>query len=260
MPLRVLIADDEELARQLLREFLASLPEAELAGEAADGFSAVKALAELKPDVLFLDVQMPKLNGFEVLELLEPSLDAGERPAVIFTTAYDQYALRAFDAHAVDYLLKPFSRERFLAAWECARRQRLALPAPGAEAGVSPGALAALAGEAQPQPLTRLVVKDGARIHILPLDQLLAIEAQDDYVALHTAEHAWLKKQTIAGLEARLDPARFLRVHRGWIVNLAAIVRLEPMAKDRFVLLLAGGRRVPVSRAGYERLKKILGS
>ena len=258
MPIRVLIADDEDLARRLLREFLAPLPDAEVVGEVADGFSAVKAIAELKPGVLFLDVQMPKLNGFEVLELVEPAADDLEpRPAVIFTTAYDQYALRAFDAHAVDYLLKPFSQERFLAAWDRTRRQ-MQVGAPAAPPASSGAALASLAGQAQSQPLSRLVVKDGPRIALVPLDQLLAIEAQDDYVALHTAERSWLKKQTIAGLEARLDPARFLRVHRGWIVNLAAIARLEPLAKDRFVLLLAGGRRVPVSRAGYDRLKKIL--
>ncbi len=268
MPIKVLICDDEELARQLLREFLAPIEarhEARIAGEASDGLSAVKAAGELKPDLIFLDVQMPKLNGFEVLELLEPA--AGRNvPAVIFTTAYDQYALRAFDAHAIDYLLKPFSQERFTAAWEraCERLKTQIQEGDGGDAELSASAkragarlsAAELARQAQAQPLDRLVVKDGARIAFIPLDQLMAAEAQDDYVALHTAEKTWLKKQTIASLEAQLDPGRFLRVHRGWMVNLNALARLEPLGKERFVLLLHNGLQVPVSQSGYERLRQ----
>ncbi len=269
MAIKVLICDDEDLARQLLREFLAPLEarsEVRIVGEAGDGFSAVKAAGELKPDLIFLDVQMPKLNGFEVLELLEPAAGRGA-PAVIFTTAYDQYALRAFDAHAIDYLLKPFSQERFAAAWERAgerlhgqAREGAGEPAEVERAAAARLSATELARQAQAQPLDRLVVKDGARIAFIPLEQLMAAEAQDDYVALHTAEKTWLKKQTIASLEAQLDPGRFLRVHRGWIVNLTALARLEPLGKERFVLILHNGRQVPVSQAGYERLRQFWGT
>ncbi len=270
MPIRIHIADDEELARQLLREFLAKIPEAEIIGESGDGFSAVKCINDDRPDVIFLDVQMPKLNGFEVLELLDTPEEA-RLPVVIFTTAYDQYALRAFDANAVDYLLKPFSQERFLTAWKRACQQlrlhRLSAENAGQDEAQTPTAAASaapapaeLARQARTQPLTRLVVKDGGRIALIPLEQLIAVEAQDDYVALHTAEKCLLKKQTIGSLEAGLDPASFVRVHRGWIVSLSAISRLEPMGRERYVLLLQDGRRIPVSRSGYERLRGLWGA
>lgn len=247
--MRALIVDDEELPRQLLREYLAAFPEIAIAGECSDGFAAVKACAELRPDLVFLDVQMPKLNGFEVLELLDPA------PAVIFTTAFDQYALRAFDAHAVDYLLKPFTLERFRLALE---RARLRLAAPAAGPLPPPAALAASAHGPE-NPLRRLVVRDGAKISVIPVERLVAIEAQDDYVALHTAGKSYLKKQTLASLEAALDPAQFPRVHRGWLVNLAAIARLEPYSRDSMVAVLSDGRKVPVSRTGLIRLRELLG-
>ena len=243
--MRVLIVDDEELSRQVLREYLARHPEVEIAAECANGFEAVKAAAAHKPDLLLLDVQMPKLDGFEVLELIGPGA------AVIFVTAYDTYAMRAFEVHAVDYLLKPFSAERFDAALERAR-QRVAGPTP-------PAAELAAAARAPGQHLERLVVKDGARVHVVAVEKLDYIEAQDDYVSLHSEGKQHLKQQSIAQLEAALDPARFLRIHRSYIVNLERVARIEPYSKDSRVAILSTGARLPVSRSGYARLKELLG-
>jgi two-component system LytT family response regulator len=243
--LRAVIVDDEELARGFLREMLRAHPEIEIAAECANGFEAVKAIAETAPDLLFLDVQMPKLDGFEVLELIGPG-----GPAVIFVTAYDQYAMRAFDAHAVDYLLKPFSMERFERALERAK-SRLGERRPSPEL-----AREARAPEQRPQ---RLVVKDGARVHVIPLEKLDYVEAQDDYVALHSSGKSYLKQQPIGSLEAVLDPARFVRIHRSAIVNLERLARIEPYAKESRVAILTDGTRLPVSRSGYARLLKAMG-
>ncbi|HYL35746.1 MAG TPA: protein kinase [Bryobacteraceae bacterium] len=243
--LRAIVVDDEELARNLLHEYLQSTPDIEIVTECANGFEAVKAISERQPDIVFLDVQMPKLDGFEVLELIDREV------AVIFVTAYDQYAMKAFDAHAVDYLLKPFSLDRFEKAIARAR-QRLGekLPPP-----------AELAREARPpqQYLQRIVVKDGARVHIIPADALDYAEAQDDYVSLHSQGKNYLKQQTISSLEAALDPQRFLRIHRSIIVNLERVAKIEPYAKDSRIAVLKDGTQLPVSRAGYDRLKALLG-
>ncbi len=244
-PLRAVIVDDEELARGLLREYLKSNPGIEVIAECSNGFEAVKAISEHKPDLVFLDVQMPKLDGFEVLELIDREV------AVIFVTAYDQYAMKAFDAHAVDYLLKPFNLERFEKAVERAR-QRLGrqMPAP-----------AELAREARApqQALHRIVVKDGARVHIIPVEALDYAEAQDDYVSLHSQNKSYLKQQTISSLEAALDPQKFVRIHRSFLVNLERVAKIEPYAKDSRVAVLSDGTQLPVSRAGYDRLKALLG-
>jgi two-component system LytT family response regulator len=241
--LRAVIVDDEELARGYLRELLREHPEIEIAAECANGFEAVKAIGESPPDLLFLDVQMPKLDGFEVLELIEPP------PAVIFTTAYDQYAIRAFDAHAADYLLKPFDAERFERALDRAKtRLQERRPAPDL-------ATARPAGQ-RPE---RIVVKDGTRVHVIPLDKLDYAEAQDDYVALHSGGKQYLKQQPIANLEAALDPARFVRIHRSVIVNLERVARIEPYGKESRLAILADGARLPVSRAGYARLLEAMG-
>jgi two-component system LytT family response regulator len=242
--LRVAIVDDEELARGLLREMLASHPEMEIAAECANGFEAVKAIAETRPDLLFLDIQMPKLDGFEVLELMDPG------PAVVFVTAYDQYAIRAFDAQAADYLLKPFSEERFERALERAK-SRLG------ERRAAPWDMAAARPpEQRPE---RVVVKDGTRVHVIPLEKLDYVEAQDDYVALHSGGKTYLKQQAIAAVEAALDPARFVRIHRSAIVNLERVARIEPYGKESRVAILADGSRLPVSRAGYARLLEAMG-
>ncbi len=247
---RAIIVDDEELARALLQEYVASSTGIEILAECANGFEAVKAISEKKPDLVFLDVQMPKLDGFEVLELIGPEV------AVIFVTAFDQYAMRAFDEHAVDYLLKPFSLERFQKALERARRRL------GENASSMPKTPAAteLARAARPprEFLQRIVVKDGARVHIIPIERLDYAEAQDDYVSLHSQGKSYLKEQTISSLEAALDPERFVRIHRSTIVNLERVEKIEPYAKDSRIAVLSDGAQLPVSRAGYERLRALL--
>jgi len=242
--LGALIVDDEDLARHVVCELLSSHPEIEILAECANGFEAVKAFAEQKPDLIFLDVQMPKLTGFDVLELV------GEDVSVIFTTAYDQYAMRAFEVHAVDYLLKPIGKERFEEALARAKR-RLGEKMPPAQK---------LAESARPpqQFLERIVVKDGTRVTLIPIGKLDYAEAQDDYVALASQGKKHLKQQTIASLEACLDPNCFVRVHRSYIVNLERVVRIEPYGKDSRLAILADGARLPVSRAGYARLQSLL--
>jgi len=246
--IRAMIVDDENLARQVLREYLSAHPEVEIVAECANGFEAVKNAADLRPDLIFLDIQMPKLDGFEVLELIGPA------PAVVFVTAYDVHAIRAFEVHAVDYLLKPVSAERFEAALAHAK-ERL----DGKSAPAAPGAYE-LAAAARPpaQFLDRIPVRDGANVFIIPVARLDYVEAQDDYVALASQGAKHLKQQTIASLEASLDPSRFLRIHRSYIVNLERVAKIEPYGKDSHVAVLSGGAKLPVSRAGYQRLREFL--
>jgi two-component system LytT family response regulator len=238
--LKAVIVDDEELARGYIRELLRSHPEIEIAADCANGFDAVKAVTETAPDLLFLDVQMPKLDGFEVLELIDPA----RAPVVIFVTAYDQYAMRAFDAQAVDYLLKPFDAVRFERALERARA-RLGERRPAPE--IPP-----------PTARERIVVKDGTKVHVIPVAKLDYVESQDDYVALHSEGKSYLKQQSIASVEAMLDPARFVRIHRSAIVNLERIARIEPYGKDSRLAILTDGTRLPVSRTGYARLMEVM--
>ena len=248
--LRAVIVDDEELARGLLREYLHASGGVEVVAECANGFEAVKAVAERKPDLVFLDVQMPKLDGFEVLELIDPGV------AVIFVTAFDQYAMRAFDANAVDYLLKPFSADRFKKALERVR-QRLGNPAHAAPK-IAAAELSALARPPE-QKLERIVVKDGTKVHIIPIERLDYVEAQDDYIALRSEKKNYLKQQTISSIEAQLDPKKFVRIHRSYIVNLERIARIEPYTKDSRVAVLTDGSQLPVSRSGHAKLKALLG-
>ena len=270
--LRAVIVDDEELARVLLKEQLLAAGGVEIVAECANGFEAVKAVGELHPDLLFLDIQMPKLDGFEVLELIDPP------PAVIFVTAYDQYALKAFDANAVDYLLKPFAEDRLAAALEKARALA------GTERDVDHGTegreeaslqekvssrekasfqekAARVASAARPpdRPLERIVVKDGTKVHIIPIAKLDHAEAQDDYVALHSQGKAYLKQQTISSLAEQLPERQFVRVHRSHIVNVDRIERIEPYTKDSRVVVLRDGSQLPVSRSGYGNLRALLG-
>ena len=246
--LRVVIVDDEPLARAVIREYLRAHPGVEVVAECGNGFDAVKAVAELKPDLLFLDVQMPKLSGFEVVELL------GRDVPVVFTTAYDQYALRAFDVHAVDYLLKPFNEERFAEALSRARARLTERDDQEEASGI-----AALVAERQRQgPVERVLIRDGAQVHVLPVEKIDYVEAQDDYVCFKTAGKQFLKDQTMAALEATLDPLRFVRIHRSYLLNIERIARVELYAKDSRVAILRDGTRLPVSRAGYARLSKLL--
>ncbi|HEX6101337.1 MAG TPA: response regulator [Thermoanaerobaculia bacterium] len=237
-----LIVDDEAPARALLREFLADYPQFAVAAECANGYEAVKAVAEHRPDLIFLDIQMPKLDGFEVLELLD------RKPYVVFVTAYDEYAIRAFQVHAIDYLLKPFTPARFAEvvahAEEMVRR--------GAPSNT------ATAAASVRKPLQRIAFKDGATIDVVPVQRIDYIEAQDDYVHVFARGQKHVKQQTLGELEALLDATRFIRVHRSYIVNVESLARVEPYAKDSRVALLKDGTRVPVSRAGYERLKGLL--
>jgi two-component system LytT family response regulator len=247
--LRVVIVDDEPPARGVVREFLGRHSGIEVVAECGNGFDAVKAVSELSPDLLFLDVQMPKLDGFEVLELL------GREVPVVFITAYDQYALRAFEVHAVDYLLKPFSEERFAEALE-RTRERLRSRT-GEEGSVDVDALVAQARPRQ-GPLERVLIRDGAQVHVIPVDRVDYVEAQDDYVAFKADGRQYLKDQTMAKVEESLDPARFVRIHRSYLLNITRIARVELYAKDSRVAILRDGTRLPVSRAGYARLAKLL--
>ena len=241
-----IIVDDEELARAVVAEHLASHPEIRVVASCANGFEAVKAAAETRPDLLFLDIQMPKLTGFEVLELLDP------QPTVVFITAYDQHALKAFEVHAVDYLLKPFDAERFEEALVRAK----ARCGQGSPQGPQPVQLADAARS--DWPLDRLVVKDGTKVTLIPLAKLDYVQAQDDYVLLKTAEKSHLKQQTISSLETRLDPTRFLRIHRSFIIQLDRLSRLEQTPSESWVAVLQDGSRLPVSKSGYQRLKAVL--
>ena len=243
--LRIVIVDDEPLARAVLREYAAADPQIEIVADCANGFEAVKAVADFTPDLVLLDVQMPKLDGFEVLELL------GKDQAVVFVTAYDQYALRAFEVHAIDYLLKPFSVERFQEAVERAReriRAKTAIPVDEILRDAKPRT-----GHAE-----RVLIRDGANVHVLPVDKIDYVEAQDDYVAFKTEGKQLLKDQTLASVESTLDPARFVRIHRSFILNIDRIAKVELYAKDSRMAILRDGTRLPVSRAGYARLSQLL--
>ncbi len=246
MSIRAILVDDEDLARQLLREYLSEEKDVEIVAECSNGFDAVKAIAQWKPDLAFLDVQMPKLDGFEVLELIDADL------VVVFVTAYDQYAMKAFEAAAVDYLLKPFDASRLRTALEKVRR-RLGERGPRLQA-----VELKQAARGPGQWPERIVVKDGARVHVIPIGQLEYAEAQDDYVALHSGGKSYLKQQTISSLEESLDPAKFVRVHRSFLINLECISKIEPYTKDSRLAILTGGAQVPVSRAGYLRLKEAM--
>src|SRR5712692_5898120 len=225
--LKAIIVDDEELARQIVREYLQDAPDVEVVAECANGFEAVKASVEHNPDLIFLDIQMPKLDGFEVLELID------SHAAVIFVTAFDQFAMRAFDAHAVDYLLKPFDLARMRTALDRAR-ERIASRTPVSVTAHE------LARAARPpgQMLERVVVKDGTKVHIIPMAKLDYIEAQDDYIAFRSEKKSYLKQQPISNIEAQLDPKHFVRIHRSYIVNLERIARIEPYTKDSRVAVL----------------------
>ena len=239
------IVDDEDLARRILREYLADYPEVAIAAECANGFEAVKAVSELKPDILFLDIQMPKLSGFEVLELIDPDL------AVIFVTAYDEFALRAFEVHAVDYLLKPFSKERMAEALDRAKR-RLNRK--------DPSLLPKLVAESRKTmpPLERILIRDGSKVHVIPTRKIDYVEAQDDYVCIKCEGKEFLKQETLSRLEKNLNPQLFVRIHRSYILNLDRLKKLELFTKDSRIAFLTDGTRLPVSKAGYARLKPLL--
>lgn len=244
--IKTVLIDDEPLARSIVREYLHAYPDMEIIQECNDGFEGVKAITQHKPDLIFLDIQMPKINGFEMLELIE------QPPAVIFTTAFDEYAIKAFEAHAIDYLLKPFSKDRFdkaLQKWLSQRQQH------------DGRSKAVLAQEEvrQPEERNRIVVKEAGNIRIIPVNEIQHIEAYDDYVKIYTAKEMFLKKKTMSFYERILDPAQFIRVHRSYILQLSQLTRIEPLEKDTHVALLKSGVRIPLSKSGYAKLRSVLG-
>lgn len=246
--MRVIVVDDETLARTILIEHLALVTDVEVVGQAANGFEAVKLTEELNPDLLFLDIQMPKLSGFEVLELL-----AERAPAVVFTTAYDEFALRAFEVHAVDYLLKPVEPARLTAAVEhAAERLRSRAPQPSAQE---------LAAAARPpgKRLERVLIRHEGRVHVLPLERIDYIEAQDDYLSFACGGKHLRKQQTMSELETQLDPSRFVRIHRSFILNIERLARIDLYGKDSWLAILADGSKLPMSRTGHAKLKELIG-
>jgi two-component system LytT family response regulator len=243
--LRVIVVDDEEPARRLLREYLAGIAGISIIAECGNGFEAVKAVSEHDPDLMLLDIQMPKLDGFEVVELLERDLP------IIFITAHDEHALRAFEVHAVDYLLKPYSAERLAEALDRAR-ERIARE----EDGPPLRQLAATAREEEL--LERILVRDGSDVRVIPVGEVDYVEARDDAVAIHVAGAVHLKAQRLSTLEERLDAQRFIRVHRSYILNIDRLRSIELYAKDSRIAILEGGTKVPVSRSGYSRLRELL--
>lgn len=247
--MKVIIIEDEAPAREIVKTFLNNHTDVELCAEYSDGFSGIKGIKEHKPDLVFLDVQMPKITGFEMLELLD------EYPEIIFTTAYDQYAIKAFEMNAIDYLLKPFSRDRFNQALDKARVKL--------ENNSSDSAVATVKNvidtlDEKQDTLFRVVVKKGGDIHVVPVEELTYIEAKDDYVMLYTEKGRYLKEKTMRYYENHLDPQQFVRVHRSYIVRVDAVKRLEPYGKSSYVAILSGGQKANVSLAGYKKLKEVL--
>ena len=241
--MKAIIIDDEPLARMMVKEYLLTYPHITVVQECNDGFEGLKAIQQHQPELIFLDIQMPKINGFEMLELID------NPPQVIFTTAFDEYAIKAFDAHAADYLLKPFSKERF----DKAMHKLSQLGANAAQA------VAETALQLQPIQNTRIVVKDNTKIKIIPVAQVQYLEAADDYVKIFTAEGSYLKKKTMQYFQDSLPPQEFIRIHRSYLINAQLITRIDLHEKDSHLVLLSTGARLPVSKAGYARIKEVLG-
>jgi two-component system, LytTR family, response regulator len=243
--MKTIIVDDEHLAREIIKKYLSDKEDFEVVAECSNGFDAVKEITDKKPDLVFLDIQMPKLNGFEMLELLD------EQPAVIFTTAFDNYAIKAFEVNAVDYLLKPFSEERFNEALNkvVERIQHK---------NYNNEKVEKLIEDQQPEQLERIVVKDGPKITIIPVDTLKWLEAQDDYVRIHSEGGRFMKKKTMKFFEDHLNNNMFIRIHRSSIININFIKQMELYEKDSYRVILKDETKLPVSKTGLQRLKGIL--
>ncbi|MEO8770129.1 MAG: LytTR family transcriptional regulator DNA-binding domain-containing protein [Ferruginibacter sp.] len=237
-----IIIDDEPLARMMVKEYLQTYPDITVMQECSDGFEGMKAIQQHNPDLIFLDIQMPKITGFEMLELID------NPPLVIFTTAFEEYAIKAFDAHAADYLLKPFSKERFDKAI-----QKIKLQKNNTAQSVADTALQSVVQS------NRIVVKENGKIKIIPIAQVHYLEGADDYIKIHTADGVFLKKKTMQYFEDSLPAQEFIRVHRSYIVNTQLITRVDLMEKESYSLLLTTGARLPVSKTGYSKLKSVLG-
>lgn len=245
--IKALIIDDEELARKVVVRYLEKHPEIEIAGECENGFTGLKAINEIKPDLVFLDIQMPKINGFELLEVLD------EKPMIIFSTAHDEFALKAFEHSALDYLLKPYSQKRFSEAVQKAlSRINEGLPQNAGYEKLNE------ASEKSEEFLHRIVVKDGSQVHVIPTAEVIALEAADDYVEIQTKTAKYLKQKPLSFFEARLHPDHFIRVHRSAIVAVSEISKLEPYSKDNFILILKNGKEINVSKTGMKILREKL--
>ena len=243
--INAIIVEDEKLARDLIKDYLSEHKDIRLLGEYEDGFSGLKAINEMKPDLVFLDIQMPKLSGFEMLEVLD------HHPVIIFTTAFDQYAIKAFEYNAVDYLLKPFSRERFSDAVNKSREKISSGDREGAKKIVEHM-------DAKEEAIQRVVVKSRSKIHVIPVDDIRYVEAQDDYVMIYTRDHKYLKQKTMKYFENHLPPADFVRIHRSYIARLSEITQMQLYEKDSYVVILKDSTRLPVSKTGLPKLKGML--
>ena len=244
-PLTVVIVDDEAPARALIREYLEAHSDVQVVAECTNGLEAVKAANEFKPDLLFLDIQMPKLDGFEVLDLI-----GRDTAGVVFTTAFDEYALRAFEVHAVDYLLKPFGPDRFAEALQLARsRISRHQPIPAREL---------LETHREGSSVDRLLIRDRSHVHVIPVEQIDYLEAQDDYVSIKAGGRSYLKEQTLGELEAQLAAKGFLRIHRRYILNVSRLAKIELSEKDSRVAVLHDKTELPISRSGYDKLRALL--
>lgn len=245
--IKTIIIDDEVLARDIIKVFLSKHSEFELIGEASNGFDGIKQINELNPDLIFLDIQMPKLNGFEMLELIE------QPPAIIFTTAFDQYALKAFDVNAMDYLLKPFSEERFSEALDKAKKiiGNLEETKKNFDKIIN-------SNFKQKEFLERIVIKSGSKITFVPIDEIKYIEAQDDYTMLYTSKGKFLKQKTMKFFEESLNPENFVRIHRSYIVKVDEVKQLELLEKETYYVILNNGTKLSVSKTGYKKLKELI--
>jgi len=243
--IKAIIIDDEPLARMIIREYLQKQEGIEVVAECGDGFEGAKAIQQFKPDLVFLDIQMPKLTGFEMLEIID------ELPHIIFTTAFEEYALKAFEKNAVDYLLKPISEDRFNQAiqkfyslYNTQQKQE---------------SINALKQDLEEETLERIVVKNGTQIKLIPVQQIIFLEAYDDYVKIHTKDGMYLKNKTMSSFEKQLDPKQFVRVHRSYIIKVDQLSKIEPMEKDSYKAILLNGEKVSISKSGYARLKQTIG-
>lgn len=246
--IRTILIDDEPLARSILVEYLQSQPDFEVVAECNDGFEGVKAIQQHKPDLVFLDIQMPKLTGFEMLELLD------DQPHIIFTTAFDEFAIKAFEKNAVDYLLKPISPDRFERSLDKFK----------SNFGNSSDAKTKktsdqLQESMEEQSLERIVVKNGSQIKIIPIQQINFLEAYDDYVKIHTTDGMFLKNKTMSSFEKQLDAKQFVRIHRSFMIKVDQLAKIEPMEKDSYIAILHSGDKVNISKSGYARLKQVIG-
>lgn len=240
-----ILIDDEPLARSIVKEYLEAFPQIQVMQECNDGFEGMKAIMQHKPKLVFLDIQMPKINGFEMLELIE------QPPAIIFVTAFDEYALKAFELHAVDYLLKPFSKERFNKAIEKYLSQ--------SPSQIPSTELLLESAASSPQQKHRVVVKNAGKIKIIPVEDINYLEAADDYVKIHTKDGSYLKNRTMSHFENTLETNQFVRTHRSYIVNVQLITRIDPYEKENHIAILKNGAKIPVSKTGYIKLKEVLG-